>query len=149
MLVICRNEKCRWNCKCSCGRGLISLGNDNECKNFENYQDNAEWQKPFWKRLYYSKTDQMYRVLFYGKEIEIYGEKFFVDSDSDNAVVTEEKTGLNCGYVYDLESRIEKIIECRQKVMADLPPLETLPIGEYDKTTDKVIPIVKGGAGSD
>ena len=136
MTVYCQSEECKWN-KCGeCDRGVISLDCDNECEDFESYLDYAEWQKPYWKRIEDIKTKRVYRVLFRGKEIEIKGLKFFVEVKSDYASATEENSGLNCGERCELEGRIEKIIENLAKL--DLPPLESLPIGEYDKKTGKV-----------
>ena len=136
MTVYCQSEECKWN-KCGeCDRGVISLDCDNECEDFESYLDDAEWQKPYWKRIEDRKTKRVYRVLFRGKEIEIKGLKFFVDVNSYYASATEENSGLNCGERKRLEERIEKIIEKLAKL--DLPPLESLPIGEYDKKTGKV-----------
>lgn len=136
--VFCQNDECRWNQNGECGRDVISIDYDNECQDFESYLDDAEWQKPFWKRMIDTETNQIYRVLFHGKEIEINGLKFFVEVSSSYASATEESTGLNCGERDRLESRIEKIIEKIAK--GDIPPLETFPIGEYDKKTRRVKP---------
>ena len=138
MTVYCQSEECRWNKNGECDRSCISLDYDNECEDFESYLDDAEWQKPYWKRLVDRETKHVYRVLFHGKEIEIKGLKFFVDVKSDYAYATEESTGLNCGYGCELEGRIEKIIDAIAKL--DLPPLESLPVGEYDEKTRKVTP---------
>ena len=137
MTVFCQLEECKWNKNGECDRGVISLDCDGECEDFESYLDDAEWQKPYWKRMIDRETKQVYRVLFYGKEIEIKGIKFFVDVNSDYATATEEITGLNAGKRCELERRMEKIIEYIPKCN---PPLETLPIGEYDKKTGKVKP---------
>lgn len=138
MTVYCQAEECRWNKDGECDRGVISLDCDNECEDFESYLNDAEWQKPYWKRLIDRETKQIYRVLFRGKEIEVKGMKFFVDTNSSYAMTTEETTGFGCGQRCDLEARIEKIIENISKINA--PPLETLPIGEYDKRTRRVTP---------
>ena len=138
MTVFCQAEECKWNQDGECNRGVISLDLDNECEDFESYLDDAEWQKPYWKRMIDRTADQVYRVLFHGKEIEINGRKFFVDTKSAHALVTEETTGMGCGHRDELEGRFEKIIEAIEK--SDLPPLESLPIGEYDRKTGKVKP---------
>jgi hypothetical protein len=138
MTVYCQSEECRFNKNGECDRGVISLDYDNECEDFESYLDDAEWQKPYWKRLIDIETKKVYRVLFHGKEIEINGMKFFVDVNSDYAITTEATTGFGCGQRCDLESRLEKIRENMAKI--DFPPLETLPIGEYDEKTRKVKP---------
>ena len=136
MTVYCDNDECKWNQNYECNRGVISLDCDGECEDFESYLDDAEWQKPYWKRLVDRETNQVYRVLFHGKEIEIKGVKFFVDVSNEYASATEETTGLNCGSRGELERRIDKIIENLTKF--NLPPLDTLPVGEYDKKTRKV-----------
>lgn len=138
MTVYCQSEECRFNKNGECDRGVISLDCYNECEDFESYLDDAEWQKPYWKRLIDRETNKVYRVLFHGKEIEINGMKFFVDVNSDYAMTTEATTGFGCGQRCDLESRLGKIRENMAK--HDFPPLETLPIGEYDKKTRKVKP---------
>lgn len=143
MNVYCANDECKWNNEGECNRGEITLDYENQCEDFESYLDTEEWRKPYWKRMHDHKTGQPYRVLFYGKEIELKGERFFVDTNSKYANVTEEKTGLGCGIVQELESCIDRIIEYKRK--NDLPPLETLPIGEYDKKTGKAIPPQRGG----
>lgn len=138
MTVFCQVDECRYNQNGVCDRGVISLDYDGECEDFESYLDDAEWQKPYWKRMIDREPKQVYRVLFHGKEIEIKGVKFFVDVNSDYASATEKTTGLNCGSRCGLESRIEKIIEDIPKM--NIPPLETLPIGEYDQKTGRVKP---------
>ncbi len=138
MTVYCQSEECRFNKNGECDRGVISLDCDNECEDFESCLDDPEWQKPFWKRFIDRKTKTIYRVLFRGKEIEVKGRKFFVDTNSDYALATDEITGMGCGQKQDLESRIEKILENISK--CNIPPLETLPIGIYDEKTRKVKP---------
>ena len=138
MTVYCQSDECRFNKDGECNRGVISLDCDNECEDFESYTDDPEWQKPFWKRLIDRKTKTIYRVLFRGKEIEVKGRKFFVDTNSDYAMTTDEITGMGCGQKQDLESRIEKILENISK--CNIPPLETLPIGIYDEKTREVKP---------
>ena len=138
MTVYCDADSCRYNKNYECYRGTIYLDSDGECQEFENLYDDPEWQKPYWKRTIDRDTNQVYRVLSHGKGIEIKGVKFFVDINNDYATATEETTGLSCGSKCDLEERIDKIIESVAKVT--LPPLETLPIGEYDNKTGKVKP---------
>lgn len=137
--VYCSSEECRWNKNGECDRGVITLDCDNECSDFESYLDDAEWQKPYWKRLINKETRKVYIVQFRGKEIEVKGRKFFVDVNSDYATATDEITGLNAGSRCDLESRIDKIIELASKL--DMPPLESLPIGLYDEETRRVLPM--------
>ena len=143
--VFCQSEACKWYKNGECGREEISLDYDNECENFESYLDDEEWQKPYWKRCFDTETKQAYRVLSHGKEIEIKGLKFFVVVDGDYAVATEKTTGVSCGHRCQLESSIEKIIEKIQKY--DIPSLETLPIGEYDEKTGRIMPLPEAPKG--
>lgn len=136
--VYCSSEDCKWYRNGECDRGSITLDYDNECDDFESYLDTDEWQKPYWKRMIDREIEQIYRVSFHGKEIEIKGVKFFVDDNSDFATATEETTGLNAGRRCDLERNIDRIIEAISK--GQIPPLETLPIGEYDPVTGKITP---------
>ena len=137
MTVFCYSDECRFNKNGVCGKEAINITYGNECDDFESYRGDAEWKKPYWKRKIDKETKQIFRELCYGKEIELDGMKFFVDSKSEYASVTEETTGHNCGERGKLLSRIEKIIEFVSKF--DQPPLETLPIGEYDPETRKII----------
>lgn len=145
MTVYCLSEDCKWNMCGECGRGKISLDFDNECDCYESIYDDAEWQKPYWKRMIDEETKQIFRVLFKGKEIEIGGMKFFVDTNSEYAIATEKITGYGSGQKCALEERIERIKEEISKL--DVPPLESLPIGEYDKKTNRITPKIteKGG----
>ena len=138
MTVFCQAEEGKWYKDGECDRGTISLDCDNECECFESYLDDAEWQKPYWKRLINRDTKQIYRVLFHGKEIEVKGRKFYVDVNSDYAIATDGITGLGCGHICEVENRLDQIIELCSKNY--IPPLETLPIGEYDEKTRKVTP---------
>jgi hypothetical protein len=115
---------------------VISLDCDGQCGDYEDYRDDKEWQTPYWKRLMCRDPKQAVRCLFHGKEIEIGGIKFFVDVKGDYTYATEKTTGLSAGRVGELENRIEKIRLSIEK--CDFPPLDTLPIGEYDEKTGKV-----------
>ena len=77
-------------------------------------------------------------MLFYGKEIKIEGRKFYVESGSSYCTATDGETGLGCGQICDLETRIEKIMENISK--CNIPPLDSLPEGEFDEKTHKVGP---------
>lgn len=138
MTVYCQSDECRFNKDGECNRGVISLDCDNECEDFESYLNDPEWQKPFYKRLIDPKTKKIYRVLYRGKDIEVKGRKFYVDTDSSYALATDEITGLGCGQRKDLESRIDKILENISK--CNIPPLDTLPVGIYDLKTREVRP---------
>ena len=68
MTVYCGNDECKWNQGYECNRGVISLDYDGECEDFESYLDDAEWHKPYWKRLVDRETNQVYRVLALAKD---------------------------------------------------------------------------------
>lgn len=136
MTVFCENDSCRWNENFNCCRSVISLDCDGQCEDYEDYRNDKEWQTPYWKRLMCRDSKQAVRCLFHGKEIEIGGIKFFVDVRGDYAYATEKTTGFTACRVGELENRIEKIRLSIEK--CDFPPLDTLPIGEYDKKTGKV-----------
>lgn len=138
MTVYCQSDDCRYYKDGECDRRIISLDCDNECEDYESYHDDAEWQKPFWKRMRDPKTKQIFRVLYYGKEVEVNGRKFFVESTSSYAFATDAITGLGACQQEDLPKRIEKILEAVAKL--DIPPLESLPIGEYDGKTQRIKP---------
>ena len=136
--VWCESDDCKWNKNGECDRGVISLDCDNECSDFESYLDESEWKNPFWKRMQDRETKRIFRVLYYGKEIEVSGRKFFVESKSYYAYATDAITGFGAGKQGELEKRIEAIMKAAEKL--DIPPLESLPIGEYDEKTRRVIP---------
>jgi hypothetical protein len=137
MTVYCQSEECKYFRYGECGKDSIFLNYDNECDDYESYLNEEEWQKPYWKRMRDRVTKQEYRALYYGKEIEIQGLKFFIDVNSDYAYATEATTGLSVGARCDIENRIDKIKEFLSKT--DLLSLESLPIGEYDEITKKVV----------
>lgn len=136
--VWCESEDCKWNKNGECDRGVISLDCDNECSDFESYLDEAEWKKPFWKRMQDKETKQIFRVLYYGKEIDVKGRKFFVESKSYYAHATDAITGYGAGNQGELEKRFEKIMQAVENL--DISPLESLPIGVYDEETRRVLP---------
>ena len=138
MTVFCQSEYCKWNNSGECNREVISLDEDNECECFESYLDDEEWKSPYWKRMMDRETKQTFRVLYHGAKIKMDGMNFFVDSNSDYAIATEETTGLGCGCICDLDSRIGKIIEMMPKLT--LQPLEELPVGVYDEKEMRVKP---------
>lgn len=143
MTVYCQSDDCRYYKDGECDRRIISLDCDNECEDYESYRDDAGWQKPFWKRMKDQKTNQVFRVLYYGKEVEVNGRKFFVESQSSYALVTDAITGLGACKQGELIKRFEEIIEAVSKL--DIPPLESLPIGEYDEKTRRIKPPTEKG----
>lgn len=127
MTVCCRSDDCRYFAEGYCTAKIISISEDNECEDYESYLDTEEWQKPFYKRCQDKETKKIFRVLYRGKEIELNGRKFFIESKSDYATVTDAVTGYGCCNRCDLEKRfydiVKKIAEC------NISPLESLPLG--------------------
>jgi|GEM_PF-1697510 len=130
MKIFCRVDDCRYQETGFCKRGNISINEDFECEEYESYLDTEEWQKPFWKRMLDKEHSRICRVKYYGKEIEIEGRKFFVESKNDYAFITDAATGYACGKRAFVEERIDKIIEAANKVEV---PLSELPIAVYDE----------------
>ena len=129
MTVFCSVDDCKYFENGYCTAKIISISEDNECEDYESYLDTEEWQKPFYKRCQDRVTKKISRVLCHGKEIEVNGRKFFIESKSDYATVTDAVTGYGCCNRCDLEKRfydiLQKIAEC------NISPLESLPIGRY------------------
>lgn len=138
MTVYCRSDDCKWFEEGCCTANFISISEYNECEDYESYLDTEEWQKPFWKRLKDSETQKIYRVRFYGKEIDVNGRKFFVETKSYYALATDAITGYGACKQGDLEERFEKIMQAVEKL--DIPPLESLPEGLFVEGTRRIFP---------
>lgn len=143
MNIFCRVEDCRYMECGFCKRGDISIGEDFECEDYESYLDTEEWQKPFWKRMLDKDNHRICRVRYYGKEIEIKGRKFFVESKSEYAYITDATTGYSCGKRAYVDGNIDRIIERANEVKASL---QELPIATYDEKTRTFTYEKKGGA---
>ena len=134
MNIFCRVNDCRYIEDGFCRRGDISISEDFECEDYESYLDTEEWKKPFWKRMKDHNNNCDCRVMYYGKEIEIKGRKFFAESKSEYAYITDAITGYGCGKLAFAKDMIDKIIEKANEVEI---PLEELPIATYDERTRK------------
>ena len=132
MNIFCRVDDCRYMERGLCRRGDISINEDYECEDYESYLDTEEWKKPFWKRMLDRDNNRTCRVEYYGKEIEVKGRKFFVESKSPSARLTDAITGMGCGNLFMLEDRVD-MIEERAKTVTT--PLQELPIATYDEHT--------------
>lgn len=136
MSVGCWNENCKYHEHGWCKSEHIVIGEDRDCETFEDYHEEEEWKTPFWKRMFDCDTAKNARVKFYGKEIEVHGRIFFVESKSDYATVTDKETGLSCGEFHKLdEERVKKINERAKRWC----PIEELPIAQFDSKTRKLI----------
>ena len=135
--IYCNNSECKYlKDGMECDRAFISLDEDGECEDFEDYHDDKEWQTPFWKRMFDRENKRECRVKALGKELEVGGRTFYVDSNSYYATLTDKETGLACGNVARLNENddiIGKISECAKKYKL----VTELPIAEYDEKTHK------------
>ena len=135
--VYCNNSDCRYlKNGMECDRAMISLDEDGECEDFEDYRDGDEWQTPFWKRMLDPERKKEVRVQYKGKEVEVGGRIFYVDSNSYFAVLTDKETGLACRTLNELNENVDllgKIEECAKKYAL----VTELPIAEYDEKSRK------------
>lgn len=132
MIVWCDSYECKYCEEGQCKAEVICLDEDHDCRDYESYLEEKEWQAPYWKRMLDKKNNRVCRVKYYGNEFEVKGRKFYVDYKSEYATVTDGETGLSCGSRCEIEKRIDRIIELAPTVE---PPLEELPIATYDDRT--------------
>lgn len=135
--VYCNNSECKYlKDGMECGRIMLNLDEDGECEDFEDYHDDKEWQTPFWKRMFDRERKKEVRVEYKGKELEVGGRIFYVDSNSYYATLTDKETGLACGNMSRFNEDadlIGKIAECAKKYAL----VTELPIAEYDEKSHK------------
>ena len=135
--VFCNRCDCRYlKGGMECGCTSISLDEDGECEDFEDYHKDKEWQTPFWKRMLDRERNQECRVKYLGKEIEVGGRIFYIDNNQYYATLTDKETGLACGNMARLNENddiIGKITELSKKYKL----VTELPIAEYDEKTHK------------
>lgn len=132
MNIFCRVDDCTYQENGDCKREYISLSEDGECECCKSYLDTDEWKKPFYKRMMDKENKCVCRVMYYGKEIEICGRVFFVESRSEYAYLTDAITGMGIGTAEFVRENFDKIIEAEKKVGV---PLGDLPIAEYDEVS--------------
>lgn len=121
---------------CSCTE--IEINEDSECDSYVFYKESEEWQTPFWKAMYEGKDkNKIGRVKYFGKEIEIEGRKFFIESKNRYTAVTDKETGLYCSELLELSDpeRIKKIKEASK----NYPPVMSLPIAKFNEETKELI----------
>lgn len=135
--VLCWRDDCKYLSNGSeCGCACISLDEDGECENFEDYHNDKEWQVPFWKRMLDRERNRECRVKYIGKEIEMGGRIFYIESNSYYAGLTDKDTGLNCGNIAQLNENVDiigKITEAAKKYTSVME----LPVAEYDNKSQK------------
>lgn len=130
MNIFCRVDDCRYIENGLCKREITSIGEDLECEDYESYLDTEEWKKPFWKRMLDKDNNRICRVKYYGKEIEYNGRKFFAESKSEYAYLTDALTGMGSGTIEFIKNNFDKVLEATNRV--DIP-LQELPIATYDE----------------
>ena len=135
--VYCNNSECKYlKDGMECSRAMLNLDEDGECEDFEDYHNDKEWQTPFWKRMWDRERKQEFRVKALGKELEIGGRVFYIESNSYYASLTDKETGLICGDIARLNENddiIGKITESAKKYTSVME----LPIAEYDEKSRK------------
>ena len=135
--VYCNNSECKYlKDGLECSRAMLSLDEDGECEDFEDYRNDTEWQKVFWKRMFDRENKRECRVAYHGKELMVGGRIFYVDSNSHYAILTDKETGFACGDIARLNENddiIGKITEMEKKYCL----VTELPIAEYDEKTRK------------
>ena len=134
MIVWCDSYECKYCEEGQCKAEVIYIDEDQDCREFESYLDEKEWQTPFWKRMLDRDNNRACRVQYYGNELEVKGRKFYVDYQGECSNVTDRETGLSCGSKFELEKRIDRIIELAPTIE---PKLEDLPIATYNDKTRK------------
>ena len=144
MNIFCRVDDCRYMECGFCKRGDISIGEDFECEDYESYLDTEEWKQPFWKRMLDKDNNRICRVKYYGKEIEHNGRKFFAETKSEYAYLTDELTGMGSGTIEFIKNNFDKVLEAVSKV--DIP-LQELPVALYDEQKRVFTYETKGGEG--
>lgn len=92
--VSCWISECVWCDNGWCKRGSITIGEDLECEDFENYLDS--YTDSYWKACY--KDGKKFRRLENrGKKIEYNGYVFYTSdriTKDEEYYLTEERTGL-------------------------------------------------------
>lgn len=134
MIVWCDSYECKYCEEGQCKAEVIFIDEDNECRDFESYLEEKEWQTPFWKRMLDRDNNRVCRVQYYGKEFEVKDRKFYVESKSEYATVTDGETGLSVGTKCEIQKFIDKIIKLTLTIE---PKLEDLPIATYNDKTRK------------
>lgn len=143
MNVACWQVDCAYNENGWCIAKTISVDEDGQCEKYKCYLDLPTWKTPFWKRMLDKDNNCLCCVQYYGKEIEIEGRKFFAESRSEYADLTDEITGMRSGTIAFIEDNFDKVIEAANKVDV---PLSELPIAIYDEVKRVFTYETKGGA---
>lgn len=128
--VGCWVDECKW-CKSGwCHRGAITISEDLECEDFENYRDS--YTDAYWKALH--KDGKKFRRLEkYGKKIEYNGYVFYTDNkitEDGEYYLTEERTGYGVGTFKQLKEqrRWDAFVEGYETY----PDVLTLPVEESE-----------------
>lgn len=128
MSVGCWVSECKWCENGWCQRGCITIGEDLECEDFENYRDS--YTDSYWKAC--CEDGKTFRVLVKnGKKIEYNGFVFYTDNritEDGYYFLTEERTGLGvCDFIRLKEQRRWEMFVDR---VGTYPDVLTYPIKE-------------------
>ena len=128
MMVGCWSDECKWNKHGWCHKDIITIGEDRDCEDFEDYQDS--YSDSFWKALIHDGKPYQ-KLVENGKKIEYNGYVFYTESkitDDESYRLTEERTGLDVGEFRKLkESRRWEHFTER---VGTFPDVSTYPIEE-------------------
>lgn len=123
-MIFCYAWECINNQNGYCTRNEVTLNDDRECTDYEDYAKSPEYKTEFWKAI--EDNGKPYKQKDYGKRAEKNGVVFFyLDKElNENTRITEEKTGRLMAYRHlerdDILSKIEKTL-AEQGNVADLP----------------------------
>lgn len=128
MMVGCWLSECEFCENGWCRRNMITVGEDKECEDFEDYRDS--YNDAYWKAC--CKDGKKYRRLEKrGKKIEYNGYVFYTDdkiTNDEEYYLTEERTGLGTYTFRKLKEQHvwDKFIE----TVGTYPDVLTYPIEE-------------------
>lgn len=136
--VYCTNVECLHNDGCMCSLDTISVGDDYGfgCDDYEDYLDKPEYQTEFFIRVKAvdGKEAKAFRC---GKKIEYCGYVFYTTDNekTTDITVTEERTGMGCGYFERLKD--PKWFKRFEEACKKISDVEDLPLTEYNSKTRK------------
>lgn len=132
--VICNQTDCIYNNGNECTKENITL--DFGCEDYADYLDTAEYQEEYFIRVKACDGKEA-KAVQRGKKIVFRGFTFYTRDHlkkSEIVIITEMRTGFNCGDFERLKNepeRWEKFISAVHKIS----DCANLPLTEYDVTT--------------
>lgn len=123
--VGCWLSECKYCEDGWCTRGMITIGEDQECEDFMHFRD--EYKHEYWIAVKpYGKDEISRRLIKKGERIEHNGYVFYTEDKIDREGtyrLTEERTGYSVGEYRTIEDRWAKFVE----IEATLPDVLTYP----------------------